>query len=789
MYLKYCFSGKTFPKGEQSLPEERVHAIRAELFELLLREVVVVSSYKTHAATQRPHGIRVSPYPYLRALILIDAKAFLDCLSIVLDDPEAKFDEAANIDVIGSWDVEYGTDNNRTRSGLGQSTSSEKDPTLLPDRQYLVNILSSIFMTDDIVTFDNHFTAREPSQVTANAKNSFLDFIAKYLELGVFTAPRYLTAEVMTRLCSKSKKDSSEDQVLSLLKALPRSSYELDEILYTVERTQMTRSALFLYQSGVSRTIDRPSMSDKCKKYFSRAVDCFLKDKEVEFRKKLFEYAKKECSGSRTVVTNDGNSSSLLRRVLIKRISELVELDAVETAKLVGELFIEDIETILSSLKDIDSGRVQYSLLHAIISDLPTTDTVAAQEIGANLTKDHQHSYLSLMARFQPDSVYSYLSSNQNYRLEDALKLCQDRRITDGSAYLLERMGDVSGAIMIMLQTLDTRMIGLKNIIQESMSRFPTSRSRVSNIVVVKASLMSNEAAEKELAGAKQTLGAVLDLCERNKNDHLMLENERGPLLWFHVLDRLVNAKHLLGASKKATEYHTAAISTVLSELLLMTMQRMTHHVSHYDLMQKITGDHAASDLGEFREMLVSMLKTYSSELDVCSSAVNVMHYDIRSLSVQRKNLKVRRKVSSIIQDCCQLQLTNLYYSVLKVQGSFVRECSKPVSRNAVVEIHPSGSFQVKSGRQDSRYLDRLLTTSSSMSLGQRRRNETKRGTRCGLRQYNKKSRDKMLNFMTASERQYSSGDNQLTMSYSFDDGGVRQVGALTEAQNVGGLF
>ena len=642
MYIRYCLSGKTFPKGgEQTIPEGRMQKLRAEILEFLFRETISTTSYQK-GINQRRHGIRSTSYPHIRALVLVDAKAFLDCLSIVLDDPEATFDEAANIDVIGSWDVEYGTDSDRIRSGLGLSTSSEKDPKLLPDRQYLVNILSSIFMTDDVVTFDNNFGIREPSQITTNAKNAFLDFLAKHLELGVFTAPRYLTAEVMTRLCSKSKKSTSEDQILSLLKALPRSSYELDEVLYTVERTHMSRCALFLYQSGVSRTIDRPSMSEKCKKYFNRAIDCFLRDKDIEFRKGLFEYANKECSGGGASLPNADSSSSPLREVLLRRISELVELDPIETSKLVSDQFAEDIDKILSSLKGIDSGRVQYSFFHAIISDLPKIDSAAAQEIESNLTKEHHHNYLSLMTRFQPDRVYSYLSTNQHYRLEDALKLCQDRRVTDGSAYLLERMGDVSGAILLMLQTFDMRMIGLKNIIQESMSSLPPSRSRVKTISVVKASINNNEAAEKELAAAKQTLGAVLDLCERNKNDYLMLENERGPLLWFHVLDRLVNAKHLLGAYKTATQHHLSAISTILSELLLMTMQRMTHHVSHFDLMQKITGDHAGSDLGEFREMLVSMLKTYSSELDVCSNAVNVMHHDIRSLSVQRKNLKVR---------------------------------------------------------------------------------------------------------------------------------------------------
>ncbi|KAL3802605.1 hypothetical protein HJC23_011929 [Cyclotella cryptica] len=769
LYLKCCFSGKAFPKGNVICPEDRIHTLRSEIFEVLFRQSVVVPQQHAHGlATARLHGIRASSYPYLRALILADTRTFLDCLSIVLDDPEAAFAETANIDIIGSWDVEYGTDNDRDRSfGPGQNGSSDRDRIVLIDRQHLVNILSSIIMTEDLFSFDNHFGARESSQVTAKAKNAFLDFLGKYLQRGVFTAPRYLTAEVMTRLCSK--KDTSEDQILSLLRSLPRSSYELDEILYTVEKAQMTRSALFLHQSGVSRTVDRASMSDKCQYYFNRSIDCFLQDRDVEFQKGVFGFCRKECCGVRSLETDDQPkseseiSSSVLRRVLLRRLSELAALDAVQTAQLVAELFVEDIDIIVSSFQGIDSGRLQYSFLHAIIAELPKVDAVAAQELGANLTLEHQHMYLSLMARFQPDLVYSYLASNRNYRLEDALKLCQDRRITDASAYLLERMGDVSGALKLMLQTFDARMIGLKNVLQESA---PASGSRVNNVSSIKASLHNNDAAEKELAGAKQTLVAVLDLCERNRHDHLALDNEhneRGPLLWFHVLDRLISAKHLLGASKKASEYHSAVISTVLSELLLMTMQRMTHHVSHFDLMHKISRDHAGSDLGEFREMLVSMLKTYSSELDVCSNAVNVMHYDIRKLSLQRKNLKVR--------------------------GSFIQECPIPLPKNGAVEIHPSGTYKIIADPRITYHRNTVIHNNSACVLRRRRTNDKQQRTifRGSMWHWKGGQERKKIDLMTASERQFSSGRG-LEIGYSFDDYTLRQVGALSEAQNVGSL-
>lgn len=755
LYLQYCFGGKSYPKGNDILPEERIQTLRPELFDLLFRETGSSPQRRSSSSSQVPQsrnnsfrGIRALSYPYLRALILVDVKAFLDCLALALDDPGARFAQSASqMRTLGSYEIEYETDDMLMTEHVSPE-EDEADNELLPARQHLINILSSIIMSDSLVDDSSyHFGSRKQmTLLSIKAKHFFLDFLAKYLRLGVITAPKPLTGEVFIRLCNK--KGASEDDVLSLLQALPRTAYELDEVLYTIERVQMTRGALILHKVGVTNSIDREGMSEKCQHHFNRSIDCYLSDKDDDFRKGVFGYARKECSSS-------GNSS-VLKNVVLQRLPELVKLDAVHSAHLVGEIFVEEIDMILSSLQGIDSGRVEYSFLHAIISgDLSKVDSVIAQELSANLTVDHHHTYLLLMTKFEPDIVYQYLSSNQNYRLNDALKLCQDRNITDASAYLLERMGDVSGALKLMLETLDTCMITLKNILQHS-----SQSKRNSHRVDPKSNVHQNETAEKEIVRIKQILSAVLDLCERNKNDHLTLDNERGPLLWFHVLDRLVSAKTLLRIPKDSTQRISVELSTVLSEMLLMTMQRMISNVSLFELMHKITNDHAGSDLGEFREMLVSMLKTYSSELDVCSSAVDVMYYDIQRMSYEKKNLKVR--------------------------GSFVQDCPKDIPKLSFLDVGPSGNYKIKSPRSvygsNGHFFgstNHQSTHNAHLSLLKQRR----RDNRCQTRRTSDKRRGCNINLMTSSECQYSS--SRVDMQEAF---GFRQVGGLSEAQNVGGL-
>lgn len=68
----------------------------------------------------------------------------------------------------------------------------------------------------------------------------------------------------------------------------------------------------------------------------------------------------------------------------------------------------------------------------------------------------------------------------------------------------------------------------------------------------------------------------------------------------------------------------------------------MVSKVSLTDLLRKITADHAGNRLGEFREMMTTLLETYSSELEVCAGAVEVMQQDVRMMFGRKHDLKVQ---------------------------------------------------------------------------------------------------------------------------------------------------
>ena len=74
---------------------------------------------------------------------------------------------------------------------------------------------------------------------------------------------------------------------------------------------------------------------------------------------------------------------------------------------------------------------------------------------GLELTEQMNELYISLLCTYNPVGVYPYLIAATDYRLDFCLKLCREHKITDAEAFLLERTGDVKGALSLMLSEID----------------------------------------------------------------------------------------------------------------------------------------------------------------------------------------------------------------------------------------------------------------------------------------------------------------------------------------------
>eukprot|EP00557_Chaetoceros_sp_GSL56_P012850 CAMPEP_0176481546 /NCGR_PEP_ID=MMETSP0200_2-20121128/2883_1 /TAXON_ID=947934 /ORGANISM="Chaetoceros sp., Strain GSL56" /LENGTH=1954 /DNA_ID=CAMNT_0017877769 /DNA_START=49 /DNA_END=5913 /DNA_ORIENTATION=+ len=624
LFLRHSLSKKMFPTGERISSDERITTVRPELLSVLLRK-----QYKAPRPSQRhvdECSIRKRFYPYIHVLLKLDPKAFLDTISILFDDSEVKFANDINSSEIGEdWE------NFEPRD----VDSSQNESDLCPSRMEFVRAVA-------FVLSDMRRTCPEP-YFSDDALGTYHDFLGKYLLRGVIRVPPSVVCDIISRMSARF----TQEKIISLLQVLPRNSYIRKNVLGIVEGSQLSRAALILYKGGVNELMENGTDYSRCSYYFKSAIDCYLNDKDASFQREVFDYIKSICIGGNAVIVQhekDGEATlhDVLRIALCEKLPALINLDPIPCTQLLAEIFVDELDEILSSLERNRDDLVLFKFYHAVMSgELTKVDSVAGQVLLANMTVNHHQKYLHLMAQFHPDMVYHHLTSSDSYRVEECLKLCQEYEIADASAYLLEKMGNVSSALQLMLQTLEGRLMTLKRVVRGlSLSTHQNKGKVVLTRRLFNArNIVVNLSKGKEYQGVRQILTFGLDLCERNSGPSS--NNDHGSQLWFNVLDRLMNSRSFLRLSKELPE-HSEVMYNVLSDLLRMTMQRMVSSVPLPDLVRKISIEHTGSSLGELRDMITSMLSAFLSEVEICGGAANAMQYDVQKLSASLFHLKVR---------------------------------------------------------------------------------------------------------------------------------------------------
>jgi len=625
LYLRFCMEGKSFPKEEKILPEEMQASVKPELLTFLTQATYSPPSHaprKRSGDTAERVGHRSYLYPYMRLLVQVDPSLLFETISTGF-------------------------------SGNASYEQQQEGTVNYPREQEIVDLFTTMIFPELSEVPTEQIKLFKSRQATG----AFLDFTAKYITRGLVRANKSLTYLIAKRISDRfaanannpTARRAAQVQIMELLSALPRESYEPDKVLALIERAGIHRAALLLHQQVASSWQDTTGADDieLRARHFCSAIDCFIDDDDKEFRLEVFDYIRKECTGfTRDSKSGEGNSQRALAHVVYSRFRRLVRLDALMTARLVAELFVEDFDVVVESLEDGDGGEGQFLFLQPIMSgELLEVDPVAGSVL--NPSMDHHLKYLSLMAKLHPEQVYEYLSKHDNYRAEDALKLCEQYQIADASAYLLERMGNISSALQLILQTLEGRLMALKrtlrgmelNMLNHHLLRFGPNKDAGIN------QLPNKQAQEGE--GVQRILVVALDLCERNSGSYNS-QAEHGSQLWFNVLDRLINAKGFLRLANEQRE-HARMMEQVLNDLLRLTMQRMVSNVPLLDLVRKVTSDHSGSRLAELREMVMSLVGTYRFELNLFTKAADAFHEDIASMKNSRAGLV--KKAASVAKN------------------------------------------------------------------------------------------------------------------------------------------
>jgi len=481
LYLLYCFQSRAFPSGAQ-IPDAELPFLsskRSALLNLVFQESVVLpnDSFVPECDVRS-----LGSWPFIRLLVCLDAKAVFETLSLAFGSE----------DVIFTVDDEDAFVSPRVSTPVTTRQSFTIDLTPCPSKEQICEILAAIIIPDISKVTTNRvegsFLSRSYSD---DVCNFFLEFMAAYMEKGhISMRSHQMSNAVLQHLASPYAVKSlgqevCQERMTKLLQRLPMELLEIDRLLPLARKNGFLRAELYLHEAAydlhlkaairtptTTPTITPQTSADSnaeakgssSENHLAQAIKCYLADPDPDFRRKVFEFLTGVVAHVYNIVGPglDGNDPmSEFKQTILNEMPGLFALDKMSFLRFSAPLFSGDTKVVLDSLEASGNQELQFRYLHAIVTgetmptggqdplmDMQATSTLNAMPV--ELSTQDMLLYVRLMAKYRPSEVYQYVTRHDSYPLDECLRICQqDRKLMDATAYLLERTGDVEGALQV----------------------------------------------------------------------------------------------------------------------------------------------------------------------------------------------------------------------------------------------------------------------------------------------------------------------------------------------------
>ena len=584
----------------------------------------------------------------------------------------------------------------------------------VPSRQRMLDALTFLIIDQaqqvpsDVAQASNPYNPHPLIyQAKASDCSELFQFAAKYLGKGVVQASASLLDRIFASLTDvadltdsvEGKKERHKRETL-LVTLLGRcgSGYDYESLLVRCQQARFYQVCVFLYK----KRKDFPRILQYYLEGIRSAAEASSSTPAPTDDGSIFDYI---CSAiAEAQAHNQQSTLAELRKAVLNRLPDLVRTDPTITAKIIVQHFSKDNDRVVNALDN--HAELQFAYLKAIMagtqetaehsgtapsstaSSPPQSPTggslfLSTGGYGSALAETTQSSmsdlleragltfsprmheaYVKLLCQFDQHAVLPHLTSHHDYNIESVLRLCQERGIDDASAYLLERTGDVSGALELMLKSVDKRVRDLRVYVEAHWQEFealeqpqPVPERRLSSAAPSPYRKQSVDGRGPAGTVVPGTAGTVVSLdaspgylhCHKlvleaiAQASHLCQRSADGEKLWFTLLDRFVQLQRQLtsnaanGGSKAAPAailtgpMHERA-STYLHSALIGYVRTVLHSMMGYvalpAILRKITTDHQADELRDFRDTIVSMLDTYSYEQSILHTATQLINAD-----------------------------------------------------------------------------------------------------------------------------------------------------------------
>ncbi|CAI5709495.1 unnamed protein product [Peronospora effusa] len=679
LYISYALSGRTFPKHEQISPL-KLGKVRSQICFHLFEGLVAGS-------------LNPRPYPRLETLIDLDARELFNIMGRMFDTPSVEFE-------------------GEKKDGLGLPTSRydsarNAEMTKCPSRLSIVlslaevifgpkSIFSSVehahfFMFEARLLSGGSIEPQEYADARAEAIGdagsaggaSMMDSLMNFLALGPASLLSKGSSAVTVETSQEEgfDKEGREAMLVRLLTKLNKATYNHEALLASVIREKMNRAAVLLYKD----------MGD-----ISNAIASYLADEDHEYQMNAFSYIRMETDqavdGEEIEIRNSNDGKPTRRRrkfieeAMLNHAPALMKTDGYAFVTLIlgqfPNLNNKVIQKILSMGKE--GAKLEFLYLKQVLMAASTTSGSTASD-EADVLKDLldrsklriaddpavQERFVRLLCEFEPAGVFPYLESHDSYKVDACLRLCKEFAITDAEAYLLERTGDVTGALTLILQSLEQKLKILKPALRGyNVSAVSSSSTGTSDVLAGAASSANVPSGARHQSSdriidsvqegkdAMKTLEVALTMCQRNS---LRNRDEQAEKLWFTLLDKLLRIQNSVKRSLSSksssrnvpvTRTHSGggnsghgamtAFQVALNEMIRFILERMASSVSLKSILFKITNEHGRGAFGDFRPTIFGMLDTYNYEQNIYQTANGLISVDLFDQITTLKRAKSR---------------------------------------------------------------------------------------------------------------------------------------------------
>lgn len=381
--------------------------------------------------------------------------------------------------------------------------------------------------------------------------------------------------EFLSNPNDESRHEERQQALMELLQAGGLQQIDEEKLLYLAENAKFYRVCELLYEK---------------RRQFDKILLCYLRDYARRYHS--FSYISSILNSERFTDKEKDD----VKKEALHNLQDLVSVDCKQAAQMCISSFASNLLDIVKQLKN--NPAVLFEFLQGVMSYKDSVGSAIHPDRQVNLEPQIYEIYINLMCLHKPSDVYNYIKVNEGYRLEQTLEICRKYKLSEATAYLLEKAGDIQGAFGIMLENLQFKF---KNLSDE---------------------LLENKDVKILFFEIQTVVLVIIQLCQRNSTK---MDAAGREALWFPLLDVMMSPQ------RKLKDLENRDILDDFKELTHHVLNSMMGYIALPAILQKIMQDPAynTGKFGEVRELILGMLETYNYEQTLMKTCKNLLNHDI----------------------------------------------------------------------------------------------------------------------------------------------------------------